>query len=544
MVYAFDADALMNAADTSRTWLPNRLAPGWRERKLHTPIYILALASICLLSRLPQLRSPNLLADGDECVLGLMAKHVLQGKEFPIFFYGQHYAFSPVETVVSALTFLVAGVGAVPLKVAGLSLWTVGVVFLFLALSRVLSAARSFWIAVVLVLNPAWAVWSMRMGGGYLTAFAASSVLVWLILGDRDRETMWRWLAAGGLTAVIYLAQPLWLPGLLPIVGVVLVSRRRPSWALAYLSVAGALTLLVKFGTVTPDLPWNGPTMGNPALLASLPDVARQIYLALTGSYYLYWAIDPPGPATIAMALIWCGAIAATVLVQLYRLFLRRHSSLSALLCVSVAATLAAEWVLLAVRDARYLLPLTGLLVPLAAIELLDLADRRLVPKQALFAITAVMVVLGAVSASEFRAFNFLWTNPPQRWSEAKRLQQVFNYLHVKDVRRVFSKNGMLDPQLTFYSNERVLSRSDPLGKYPPYVKEVDRALAGGETVAVVGYTNQSGAPGCWDVPICTGGIDHLVPNPESIFVVDDKYFVYVGANRELLTRLGFRFWD
>jgi len=31
----------------------------------------------------------------------------------------------------------------------------------------------------------------------------------------------------------------------------------------------------------------------------------------------------------------------------------------------------------------------------------------------------------------------------------------------------------MLDPQLMFYSNERWLSRSDPLGKYPPYVKEV-----------------------------------------------------------------------
>jgi hypothetical protein len=62
--------------------------------------------------------------------------------------------------------------------------------------------------------------------------------------------------------------------------------------------------------------------------------------------------------------------------------------------------------------------------------------------------------------------------------------------------------------------------------------------------VAVVGYTNQSGAPGCWDVPICTGGIERIVANPEAIFTVDDKYFVYVGADRELLTKLGFRFWD
>jgi hypothetical protein len=43
-------------------------------------------------------------------------------------------------------------------------------------------------------------------------------------------------------------------------------------------------------------------------------------------------------------------------------------------------------------------------------------------------------------------------------------------------------------------------------------------------------------------VPICTGGIEHLVSNPESILTVDGKYFVYVGADRELITKLGFRF--
>jgi hypothetical protein len=73
---------------------------------------------------------------------------------------------------------------------------------------------------------------------------------------------------------------------------------------------------------------------------------------------------------------------------------------------------------------------------------------------------------------------------------------------------------------------------------------EVDRALANGEKVAVVGYTHTSGAPGCWDIPICTGGLEGMVANPESIFTVDGKYFVYVGADRELLKKLGFRFWD
>ncbi|HEX7136567.1 MAG TPA: hypothetical protein VF219_01900, partial [Vicinamibacterales bacterium] len=183
---------------------------------LRTSIYVLALVALCIASRIPQLRSPNLLVDGDESVLGLMAKHVAEGKEFPIFFYGQHYAFSPVETVAAAASFLAAGVGAVPLKAAGLALWTLGVVFLFLAGARQLGPSRSFWIAALLVLNPAWAVWSLRNGGGYLTSFAGTAILMWLLAQAPERDSWIRWVVAGALTALIYLAQPLWLPGVLP----------------------------------------------------------------------------------------------------------------------------------------------------------------------------------------------------------------------------------------------------------------------------------------------------------------------------------------
>jgi hypothetical protein len=513
--------------------------------KARTILYLAALAALSIVSRLPQLRSPNLLADGDECVLGLMAKHVAQGKEFPVFFYGQHYALSTLEAAAGALGFLGFGVSAMSLKLAMLALWTVGVLFVFLAQSRFVGASRSFWITSVLVLNPVWAAWSMKAGGGYITAFTTTAVLLWLLTNDRTRETVVRWLVAGVLTAVIYLAQPLWLPGLLPILAVVLFSRRRLSWGIGYLVVTAAAILLLKLATGTGTETWGGPTIGNPDLFGSLSRVGQQIYIFLTGSYYLSWAIEPPGRATIVLAIVWCTALPAILLVQGHRLFTKRYCPLSHLLVVSVCATLLAEWALLGARDARYLLPLGALLVALAGVELGDLVDRRLVPERAALVVTGVVLLLGSLSMREFREFNYLWKNPPNRWTEARRLQQVFGYLKVKDVSRVFSMNGMLDSQLVFYSDEKVLSRwADPLGRYPAYVKEVDRALSDGEPVAVVGYTHTSGAPGCWDVPICTGGLERMVANPESIFTVDDKYFVYVGADRDLLKKLGFRFWD
>jgi hypothetical protein len=105
--------------------------------------------------------------------------------------------------------------------------------------------------------------------------------------------------------------------------------------------------------------------------------------------------------------------------------------------------------------------------------------------------------------------------------------------------------NGLLEPQLIFYSGERILARgASPSDRYPVYVHAVDEALARGERVGIVGYTDESGAPGCWDVPICSGDLAHLVPNPEAIFTVDGKYFVYAGADKALLERLKFRFWN
>ena len=506
---------------------------------------LVGLAAISVVSRLPQLQSPNLLVDGDECVLGLMAKHVAQGKEFPVFFYGQHYALETVEAGVGALGFVLFGVGALTLKLAMLALWTVGVLFWFLALSRIVGITRSFWISAVLILNPVWAAWSMKAGGGYITSFTATAVLLWLLVRDRQKETAARWLAAGLLTGVIYLAQPLWLPGVLPILLVMLASRRRVWWGVAYLGVAALAIVLVKLAAGTETEAWGGPVLGNPDLFGSVSRVARQVYVYLTGAYYLSWAIDPPGPVTNVLAVVWCGVPAAAAAIQVYRLFSRRYWLPSHLLFVSVCATLLAEWALLGARDARYLLPLGALLVTLAGVELVDLVDRRLLPKRVLAIGTTVMLLLGALSMREFREFNYLWKNPPDRWTEARRLQQVFGYLKVSDVSHVFSMNGMLDSQLVFYSDEKVISRwTNPLARYPAYVKEVDRALSNGEKVAVVGYTHTSGAPGCWDIPICTGGLEGMVANPQSIFTVDGKYFVYVGADRELLKTLGFRFWD
>ncbi len=504
-------------------------------------VYLAALAAVSLAARVPQLRSPNLLLDGDECVLGLMAKHLLEARDVPLFFWGQRYGLSSIEALAGATFFATLGTSAVALKLAMLTLWTIGVLFLFLALSAIVTAPRAFWIACVFLVSPAWAVWSMKARGGYLTSFAASAALLWLVVDSRRRETAGRWLLAGAVTAVAYFAQPLWLTGVLPIVVGVLVARRRAAPAIAYASAAAAPVLFVKLALTNTANGWSGPALGNPVPWGALYRVAQQIYVNLSGAYYLAWAIDPPGRATSIEAAVWCGLLLVAVLLQLYRVVTRRFHRWSHLFFLGVSITLVTNWLLLFARDARYLLPLSGLLIPLVGIEVVDLVDRRLLPKSVAVGLTAIALIVGSASMLEFRAFSFLWTNPPGSWSESRRLQQVINALQSRGVRHVYSMNGLLDTQLIFYSNEQVISRwASADDRHPAYEREVDRALENGERVAVVGYTNASGAPGCWDVPICTGGIEGLVPDPDAIFTVDRKYFVYVGVNKALLRQLHF----
>ena len=66
--------------------------------------------------------------DSDQAIVGLMAKHLIEGRAFPVFFYGQSYMLG-IEAYLAAPVFLVAGVSVAALKFPlllinlGVALW-------------------------------------------------------------------------------------------------------------------------------------------------------------------------------------------------------------------------------------------------------------------------------------------------------------------------------------------------------------------------------------------------------------------------------------
>ena len=233
------------------------------------------------------------------------------------------------------------------------------------------------------------------------------------------------------------------------------------------------------------------------------------------------------------MAYLWYGILIGATLLQIYRLVSRRYLLWSHLLFMSVFSTLLANWLLLIGRDARYLLPLSTLLVLWAGVEICDLIDRRLLPARLCAAAISCVIGLEALSMIEFKNHSYLPDGPANSLSEEKRMAHVLGYMGMMGARHAYSMNPLLQWQLAFYSKEQIVARwTSRVDRYPAYVIEVDRALQSGETIALVGYQG------------FTGGLEKLVTDPKAIVPIDDRYFVYIGPDKALLKQLGFRFSD
>lgn len=131
---------------------------------------------------------------------------------------------------------------------------------------------------------------------------------------------------------------------------------------------------------------------------------------------------------------------------------------------------------------------------------------------------------------NEFARFTYMWWKNDSGMSEGARLEAVIDHLKASGVTHALSTNALLQWQLMFYSREQIISRwISPRDRYPPYIREVDKAVNEGRKLAVVGYVGY------------TGGFERLV-DPRAIVEIDHRYFVYVGADKALLEKARFRF--
>lgn len=485
----------------------------------HPSLVSLLLVLLALTSRLPQLLSPALLLDGDEAVLGMMARHLAAGGPWPVYFYGQHYGLSLFEAAAGALLFALFGAQAPVLKLAMLLLWTGGLLAYHRALRALLPASPGLvlLLAVTLCLCPAWAVWSMKARGGYITAFCLSGLLCWLLFGAPRLTGLARPLLAGALFATIGAAQALWLPGLAPLLAWAWWQGRERRAAVALLAGAAlaAAAWSLAGGGATAAI-WTPPVGNGPASpwTASLALPSR-LFDHLCGAWYLHRVLPCPPGARLAALILWL-----LVVLGLGGLALagwqRRASGLALALGLGLLLSLLAT-LPVSHYGPRYLLPVTPLLLLLLASTCARAGHARW-----LRAALLGCCVGGAAGLWQFRSFSF-------QPGGAAAVQALVGALQAHGVRAVFSHDGLLQWQIMFYSEGQIVGRSTSRDdRYPPYVAAANAWLhRDPAAVAELGLLDEFGA---------------AAPDAKRVLRIAGVYGVVLGVDARELRERGFAF--
>ncbi len=490
---------------------------------------IALLLLVTFISRVPQLLSSNLMLDGDEAVVGLMAKHLMELKEFKLFFYGQNYGLTILESGIAAVVFKLFGISDIGLKISALLIWFSGVVFMFYGFRNIASSQKwAFIVMTLFVLNPAWSIWSMKARGGYVSAFLFFSIIFWVASNKKLLQRNISWLFLGVLSLLTYSAQPLWLAGIIPVLFKPWWKTPK-KWATMGLYILGAALVYLLISLAPSQESWWQPTIISKELnfqfLLSLP---TNLYTHFSGFYFFKEVYEAPimikvvTLISLSLALIGIGTF-------IYRYAKKKQTPWSNVFFASLVLTFG---LLLLVKETRYspryMLPISALLFLWLGMEF-----KRFFINQKIWTIriSAVLIILSFISSFSFKDYSNMPDFLSREGNEKRHLMKLIRQLKNNNIHHAVTTRGMQQWIIMFYSEEDVICRYLKLNdRYPPYVQNVNTALKSNLPVAVVGYY---------------GVFRGLQANPQivpHIANVKNKYFYFPYANQPLLSQMQYEF--
>lgn len=141
----------------------------------HRISFILILLSGIAI-RLLYLTMPSFF-DSDQAVMGLMAKHILEG-EFPVFFWGENYC-GPLESYLASIFFYLFGMSTFTLGISPF-LFSIGFMFITYKLAKEIVGEKGGLIALLLVsIAPPFLIWhSVLARGNYIENLTFGSLIL------------------------------------------------------------------------------------------------------------------------------------------------------------------------------------------------------------------------------------------------------------------------------------------------------------------------------------------------------------------------------
>jgi hypothetical protein len=394
-----------------------------------------------------------------------MAKHLAEGKEMPLFFYGQAYGFSFVEVVLARIGFLFFGITNMGVQFPMLLLWAIGLVFHYKTLKNISDIPDNqadtyqnylpLLITLFFIFCPAWGVWAIKARGGYLTAFTLFSVLTYLASHRKYGHTWYFQFVIGAGLVVIFQSQPLFLAGLLPIL--VYFLYKKPSLLAFGGTIGGLLIASVAFYFLKIGV----STFWQPKVFAldffHVMGIEVNLYQNMMGSY-TYGHIQPTFfTVVLAYALVY--ALFFVFGFGIFKWIKKQPLPLFFyVLCVSILCTVGYKLFI----------------------------KHSLAFKRGFY----VFMAFGVIAIYNFRDMGYEYATKPS-------LMAFIQHLESQNKRFLFCKQGALQWYLMFYSEERIIARCySSVDRYPKYVKTVNNALeTNPNTCAIVGFVGSGDAP-------------------------------------------------
>lgn len=461
-----------------------------------TVVSLLLVLAAALALRLFLLAGPQTQIESDEAVVGLMARHILQGDR-PVLYWGQNYMGS-LEAYLAAIPIALLGTSTLALKIAPLVVGLLFVALVFITGYRVGGLPAAVISGLYVAVGPAFLdLWSLKARGGYVEVMALGQLLLLLAFDSAKRQSIGpaRGALFGLLAGVGLWTNTLIGVYLLPIaVYLALVLRRR---VLGWWLLAGIVGVLVgaapmifynlsnNFATAgamfTADEPLREPLDALDRLFRySLPVLAGLTQGSSSWDQFgpAYFAsVAARRPVTLGLTLL----LAILILSQLRgfaRLVLGREGredpkNLLALFLLFLPIAFVLSKFREQVMEPRYLLPIYSAAPVLAAYWVTRPGSGRFQIAPTIMRFVAPLFVIGYLVVNLFSiAALDPKLNLPRSVLEStpENRLALSAYLQSKELDRIYT-DYWLGYTLTFESGEQVVSSaiSGGYNRYIPY---------------------------------------------------------------------------